>query len=41
MSEKRILIEWPSLGAKVQMCKTDKNAKMFDEYCNRLPYHAL
>lgn len=41
MSEKRILIEWPSIGAKVQMCKTDKNAKMFDEYCKRLPYHAL
>lgn len=41
MSEKKILIEWPSLNAKVKCGKLDYNRALFDKFCEYLPFNAL
>ncbi len=41
MSEKRILIEWPSLNAKVECKKLDYNGRLFEKFCENLPFNAL
>ena len=41
MAEKTILIEWPSIGAKVQCKKCVYNPAMFDRFSELLPFNAL
>ncbi len=41
MSKKRILIEWPSINAKVELEPLDYNCAMFDKFCQLLPFNAL
>lgn len=41
MSNKTILIEWPSLNASVVCEPLDYNQKLFDKFCELLPFNAL
>lgn len=41
MSEKRILIEWPSINAKVELEPLEYNREMFEKFCELLPFNAL
>lgn len=41
MSTKQILIEWPSLGKRVKCDPLAYNKKLFDKFCEGLPFNAL
>lgn len=41
MSKKSILIEWPSLNAKVECREIEYNRALFEKFCEYLPFNAL
>lgn len=41
MTEKAILISWPTINAQVKLLPLDYNRALFDKFCELLPFKAL